>query len=451
MRRILKLALLVSVLAGALSFSAARAQGPLKRYLINFRGNGIPADAAARVQAAGGQLVRVLPQVGIAVAVSGNPAFANAIGGAESVGPVTARALPRDTVASAQPDAGPTDVDTYYQAYQWDIRRVGADVAWNAGRTGSHSTVVAIIDTGVAWNHPDLAENVVFHSCYVSTGDSSTGACLDYPSLHWHGTHVTGTVAAAFGGGRAVGVGPNLGIASYNVFEFIPEEGRVAAYDDSIWAAMIDAANRGFKVINMSLGALYEKKDSAAWTAWKRVADYINQRGVTSVAAAGNESANLNGVTSALPGDLPGVIGVGATGIRPQPIFPQPNFYDVLAFYSNYGAPVDIVAPGGDCGEATDCTGSVPNYFLYFVFSDYVTPSPTCAATASCPVSYAWAIGTSMAAPHVAGAVGLLLNQNPGLSPNQVKARLKQSAENIGSRQQFGHGMLDIPALLGLN
>src|SRR5690606_24115143 len=100
--------------------------------------------------------------------------------------------------------------------------------AWEAGVTGSHDTVVAVIDTGVASNHPDLAPNLLYAACYAVEWE-----CSAYPDLHYHGTHVAGTIAAAFGHGRAVGVGPDLGLASYNVFEPImtPEGLALGAYD----------------------------------------------------------------------------------------------------------------------------------------------------------------------------------------------------------------------------
>ena len=62
--------------------------------------------------------------------------------------------------------------------YQWDLRRVGADQAWDI-TTGSHDTVVAVLDTGIAYNHPDLASNVVYNACYTVYT-----ACMPYPSLH---------------------------------------------------------------------------------------------------------------------------------------------------------------------------------------------------------------------------------------------------------------------------
>jgi subtilisin family serine protease len=332
-------------------------------------------------------------------------------------------------------------VDTGYFDYQWDIRRVGADQAWDT-TTGSHDTVVAVLDTGIAYNHPDLAPNVVYNACYTVYNP-----CIPYPSLHWHGTHVAGTVAAAFGGGSAVGVGPDLGLANYNVFE-LTEEG-VVAYDEALWEAMLDVADQGFDVINMSLGGYIVRSNSpedvAVWTAWNRVANYVIRKGVTIIASSGNGDANLNGSLDHIPSDVPPIISVGATGIRPDPFYPQEGAYDVRAFYSNYGAAVTLVAPGGDVGPDEL---EYPWYW-YLVYSDYVAANPACAATASCQVGYLWAGGTSMAAPHVAGAAGLLRDLNPNLKARQVTAILKRTAENLGDRQMYGHGMLDVAAAVG--
>lgn len=445
MKKALLIAVLLSLLISLFGVSTLSAQAESVRYVINFKTNRIPANAADIVAAAGGQLVRTLPQVGIGIAVSSDPAFADVMGrisSVQSVGEVPAMSLPETQTEVAVTDSGPTANDDLY-GIMWGLRRVRADQAWAAGITGSHDTVVAIIDTGIASNHPDLAPNLVFSACYTSEA-----TCLPYPSLSDHGTHVAGTVAAVFGGGRVVGVGPNLGLAGYNVFENIPGCG-VCAYSDSRWAAMIDAAERGFDVINMSLGAFTTfrgGRDNATFIAAdNRVANYVLNRGTTIVASAGNSGANLNGTAMNLPGGLPGIINVGATGIGPAPQYPQPNFYDTLAFYSNYGASVSLVAPGGDCGQIGICDPATrpANWFEHLILSTIVAPSPACAATQSCPVGYGWKGGTSMASPHVAGVAGLVMDQNRSLRPNQVDAILRQTAESLGDRQMFGHGMVD--------
>jgi len=123
---------------------------------------------------------------------------------------------------------GPTIADDLYNTGKlWGVNRVPADLVWSVGFPGSHRTVVAVIDTGIAWNHPDLRSNVVFATCLTSAP-----SCITYPSLSDHGTHVAGTIAAAFGGGAVIGVGPNLALASYNVFEDVPDCG-ICTYADS--------------------------------------------------------------------------------------------------------------------------------------------------------------------------------------------------------------------------
>jgi lantibiotic leader peptide-processing serine protease len=445
--------LLLAVLALLVSPSASTtmAQGETTRWVINFTGNSLPNNAGANIAAAGGQLVRAFPQVGVAIAESSNPNFATTMKGfprVHSVGEVGVISVPEVEFVPAEldPQAVPDPPAALWDLL-WGIARVNAPAAWEAGITGSHNTVVAVIDTGIASNHPDVAPNLVFNACYVSTGDHTTGACTPYPSLSFHGTHVAGTVAANFEGG-VVGVGPNLGLANYNVFEFIPGVG-VRAYFDSIYAAMLDSAERGFEVINMSLGALGTFQgpdgDAATFVANQRVATYVRQQGTYIVASAGNANLDLNGPIFNVPGGVPGITNVGATGIRPDAVFPQPDAFDVRAFYSNYGAAVPLVAPGGDCGLPDSCDPATrpANWFEYLVLSAYVAPNPACATTQSCPVGWAWAAGTSMAAPHVSGVAGLVRDQNPNLNPNQVEAILMLTAENLGDYQLFGHGMVN--------
>ena len=78
----------------------------------------------------------------------------------------------------------------------------------------------------------------------------------------------------------------------------------------------------------------------------------------------------------------------------------------------------------------------------FLILSTIVAADPGCAATASCPVGYGWKGGTSMATPHVSGVAALVKDANPGMNPNAVESKLKDTAENIGSRQEFGQGMV---------
>lgn len=400
-------------------------------YVVIFDMDNLPADVEGLVAGAGGKLLFWFPQVGIAVTSAESGSFADQIGASvfvDSVGLTGQWGLPETTVYAPELEA-PTATDSAYYQYQWDIRRVGADQAWAAGVTGSHDTVVAVIDTGIDASHPDLAPNVVYQACMQLTGPCPAGTFT-----HWHGTHVSGTVAATFGGGLVVGVGPNLGLAGYQVFE--PSG---SAWDGPIWWAIMDAADQGFEVINMSLGGYVpfgqtQGEGAAVWTAWNRVVNYAIRNGVTVVASAGNGNVDVNGTIYHIPGDLSGIINVGATGIQPAPIYPQAGSFDIRAFYSNYGAAVTLSAPGGDCGLVDSCNPATrpANYFQYLVLS--TMPGG----------NYSWAGGTSMAAPHVAAAAALVKDVNSNLNPRQVASILKSTADNIGSRQLFGAGMLDV-------
>ena len=261
---------------------------------------------------------------------------------------------------------------------------------------------------------------------------------------------MAGTAAAAFGD-AIVGVAPEAMIASYNTFEPIPDCG-VCSYTDSRWAAMMDAADSGFDVVTMSLGGYGEyglgqgTNEMATYVAAeKRVANYVQSQGTVIVASSGNGDVDLNGTVIHVPGDIPQIINVGATGIQPAPRYPFAGSFDIRAFYSNYGAAVTLAGPGGDCGEIEGCSGNPVNGYFYaefLILSSTVAADPGCAATFSCAPGYGWKGGTSMATPHVSGVATLIRASEPGLSPNQVRARLKQTAENLGDRQAFGQGMV---------
>jgi lantibiotic leader peptide-processing serine protease len=433
-----------------------------QRYLVVARANARSAQVTGAVAAAGGVVVRELAPVGVFAVESSEPGFLSAVSrqrAVEAAQPMPFVALPEVVVGEARlladavtPDVVPEPPAAFFDEL-WGIARVHAPAAWERGVTGSHDTVVAVIDTGIASNHPDVAPNLVFNACIVSDGDHTTGACTPYPSLSFHGTHVAGTVAANFGGG-VVGVGPNLGLANYNVFELIG--GDVLATFDSVWAAMIDAADQGFDVINMSLGALSvmgpdtdNRSDAGYRTATKRVTDYVLRAGTVIVASAGNSAFDLTGPGLNLPGGAPGIINTGATGIRPDPEYPQEGSFDVLAYYSNFGAPVDLVAPGGDCGLEDSCDPATrpPNFLSYTILSSSVAPTPACAATERLPRRL------GLRDRHLDGGAAprrrcgsRARRRTRGSTPRQVHSVLQRTAGDIGHRLTFGHGIVDADA-----
>lgn len=469
--------------------SPAQSVQAQRRFVVVFKGTKVPPGAQALIESAGGTLAQTLPEVGIAVAVSGSLGFPDALSHSalvDAVGEDRDHPLPDESAAEFEPELSGSStafepdpsVDDLFFLRQWHIRRVRADLAWAAGVTGSSDIVVAIIDTGVASNHPDLIPNLRFSHCFSQTGIKDAN-CLSYPSIPFnpqniggsHGTMVAGLVAAAFGHGRIVGVGPNLSIASYNVFR----ADQSVASETAIWAAMLDAAaldpitrRPQAQVINLSLGSLILRpQDNAIWKAWNRVVGHVVRQGVTIVASAGNEGISTNGPVAHVPSDVPQVISVGATGIRPCPfVDPQHVTFDVLGTvfrlingaihevpYSDVGAAVDLVAPGGDSGALALPQCFRPNSTVaeprtsWGIQSSAVMSNLGCATAGNCPTGYLRGpFGTSFAAPHVAGVVGLMLSQNRNLTPHQVAAILKRTAQPLGNRQEFGHGMVDAAA-----
>ncbi|MFM9420792.1 S8 family serine peptidase [Thermus antranikianii] len=472
----------------SLSVQSASPQG---RYLVVFRSETLPSNAQALVQGAGARVLKTLEPIGALTVVADRAAVSRLARNPQvlAVGPERYYSLPKTERILFQEETygAPTAADNLYK-YQWDIRRIGAPKAW--GRVPLEvqaRATVAVLDTGVMDNHPDLVGQIVdfqaTNYCYETAGPNNTPSypkytlwidfddpnldpnnpCTPAPGVLYeaHGTHVSGTVAAAFGGGRVVGVAPGLRIAAYKVFDRIhftegdEEYDDVGAFDGPIFAAIIDAAKKGYDVINMSLGGTLDtrnKDDVAAMVAWDRVMKYANRMGTVIVASAGNSAQNANGYVVHIPSDLPTVISVSATGTA-TPLWQYPFLtnetlnavpgQDILAFYSNYGAAVDLSAPGGDCG--LDENGQSwcyrpsdqrpPGWRYHLILSTIIVNENLPA--------YAWYGGTSMASPHVAAVAGLVKALHKDWTPGEVRAHLKATAEDIGSRQLFGHGLVD--------
>lgn len=464
------LALILALAAPGLA-AGPQSQPPIA-FTVLFQSETLPAGAAELVSAAGGTVTYAVPEIGVLQA-QGDPGFLHRMAaqpGVHRVSPSIPVSLTQMELL-ALPEAGgaPAGPGDLYDLYQWDIQRVTRDGGSWALEAGTHEVVVGIIDTGLDAGHPDLAANVmpggrnfVPAGGYLGTEPYETGDPADTTDRHGHGTHVAGNIAA---NGRVIGVGPQLGIRSYRVF------GTSAAFTEWIWAAIIAAADDGVDVINMSLGG-YDilgqvfyvdpatgrrtplGNDAAYHTATTRVIQYAISRGVTVVAAAGNDGINATrkpeatalinqlfqdaglplhavGATFRSPGGHPGVITVSATG---------PD--DSLATYSTYGPGyITLAAPGGDFQRYPD-----PGWFLDMNLSTWSADSLLL------PASYVFSAGTSMATPKVAAAAALVKAQHPDYSPAHVTARLLQTAADLGRRgtdPYFGHGLVDVYAALG--
>ncbi len=284
---------------------------------------------------------------------------------------------------------------------QWAHEQVGSAAAWDVVTRSDH--VVAVVDSGVDTLHPDLLTSQPY--------DAVNGHPSTQPSnaRGFHGSAVASVVGARGDNGvNGAGVTWDHPVMAINAFD-------TNSCSASTWIAegIRAATDQGARIINLSLGAAVGTSDPDVDAAIA----HATSRGVIIVAASGNSGAK----TVSYPASHPDVIAVGAT-----------NRAGGVPQYSQTGAALDVVAPGGG-DEHTDAE-------LVYVSVDnggdgYIS-------------------GTSFAAPMVAGAAALWLQVRGGQgTPEEFRADLHASARDIGAPgrdDQTGHGVLDLPALLGL-
>lgn len=311
-----------------------------------------------------------------------------------------------------QPYAVAQSQHTGIQPYE----TIGVSEGHQRFTTGDPSVKVAVLDTGVNLSHPELQHALVAGYDFVDVlggteafyGDA-TGVDDDpEDDLAGHGTHVAGIVAAR-GMAMPKGVAPACKIMPVRVLGTVKSQGKYvgAGLVDNINAGIKWAVDHGADVINMSLGITHEGGGLPHEDAIR----YASENGVTVVAASGNDGqSNLY-----YPGALPHVIAVGATDPGPA-----------IAPYSTYGK-VTVCAPGSQIYSAGIKGG------------------------------YAFASGTSQAAPFVSGLVALLksLARKKGreLRDNQVQHILQQTADRPGKTmkdQRWGFGQINVPDALTL-
>lgn len=283
---------------------------------------------------------------------------------------------------------------------QWAINNSSETLkkAWDEQKVEG-SVTVAVLDTGIDTDHEDLSGNIVEATTRIERGDWSDP---NNPKWYWdtsnpedissngHGSHCAGIVSAVSNNGKGVsGVSYNAKILSVRVFD-----GGFAMSSDvckGIEYAIEKRNQYNVRVISMSLGASYDWQDPV----YNRWAAKAADAGISVVAASGNDYANF----VSTPANSTGVIAVGALNSNGQ-----------RASYSNYGAHLDVMAPG----HSIYSTGKNNNY---------VTLD-----------------GTSMAAPYVAGVAALCYAANPDLTPAQFEKLLKDTASRASNQSILEYG-----------
>jgi subtilisin family serine protease len=424
------------------------------QYVVLLKQTGsIPLGFTAAVAASGGSITASWPAAGL-VAVAGlDPTGAAALAGqtdVSAVEPDDMLALDPVTetdVAAADVVQSPTNpAAAFFFARQWNMRAIQADVAWAAGKLGSPSVTVAILDTGIDYTYPDLAGRVDLarSASFVPSDDALVATFFPgrHPitDLHFHGTHVASTVVS--NGNVIAGVTSRVTLIGVKVCNV---NGSCAT--SGVLGGIIYAADQGAHVINMSLGGAFSKAGAQGFhSIINRVMSYAQQRGTLVVVSAGNSAADLDhdGNTYRAYCSAPNVACVAATGPTAAPAndgpFTEP---DAPASYTNFGrSAINVAAPGGTG------LGTVRRSFVWSACSQTSLVIPICrTGTFILGVN-----GTSMAAPHASGVAALLV-ERLGRNPQAIRSSLEQTADDInqpGTDPYSGKGRVNAARAAGL-
>jgi subtilisin family serine protease len=503
----LALAGLAAGLSPLASTVTSAASSSSTRYIVILKSpHDVSGESAIGRQ--GGKLLHS-NQLGIAVADSTDPAFATNLqvsGKVDSVArdavwwqgmlaasspppPVPAPQAITGCAAQYQPPGGAGVGPDPLSVCQWDMRMINASPAGSYAANQGQGARVGILDTGLDVHHPDIAPNLnLAESCSFILPGTPTADPREYEAdpvncptksavqdYNGHGTHVGGTVAAPINGIGVAGVAPratliglHAGTAHGGYF-----------FTDSVVNGLIYAGVHHLDVVNMSFFAdpwLFNCKNDPEQKvivkAISKAAQFATQNGVVLVAAAGNESTDLDHPTIdtmspdyppdaaltrtvgnncvVLPQELPWVSTISSVG-------PQ----KVLAFYSNYSnSKVDVTAPGGASNQAPNPYGRVLNAWSSTAPAVSATQPKRmveeCETVGGAPVCalYGWIQGTSMASPHAAGVAALIRAAHPEMPPMAVEAMLQNTAMPMacppdprctggGQTNFYGNGLVD--------
>ena len=317
---------------------------------------------------------------------------------------------------------------------QWHYSMINLPRAWDT-TTGNANVIVAVIDTGVLFNHPDLAGRLTNTGYdFVSDPESAmdgdgidpdpSDAAAQNPGTGiFHGSHVSGTIAAQTNNGVGVaGVGWNTRVmpvralgkggngANYDIMEAVKYAAGLPNDSEKVPAQKAD-------IINLSLSGT----SPSDWE--QEVLDDVRAEGIIVVAAAGNTTVPQD----MYPAALDGVIAVSSVDINEEPV------YD-----SNSRPFVDLAAPGGDLSVDLNGDG----------YGDGVLSTSAQVDSTGLTYSYSYLQGTSMAAAHVSGVIALMKAVNPALTPFELDKLLAEGSITrekgaAGRDDQYGYGLID--------
>ena len=341
--------------------------------------------------------------------------------------------------------------DTYYSSSSawgqgfrdlWGLQKINVEPAWN--HTVGSQVVVAVSDTGVDYNHEDIAGNIWQNQGEVGVDslgrdkrtngvdDDGNGLADDWHGYDFvtsdatppdndpmddngHGTHVAGTIAAVGNNGKGI-----IGVA-YGA-KVMPVKGLNAGGSGTtadLVKTILYAADNGAHVINASWGGF---ADEPTQTLIDAIAYAHDTKGVVFVAAAGNSASDVGTQERGFaPANIRNVITVAAS-----------DQTDTAAPFSNRGQKIDVTAPGGGDTDPTNTIFSPGNSILSLLASG-TQDSETSFGALVVGGKYLRIAGTSMASPHVAGAAALIRSFHPEFTPEQVRQVLRLGSDDVGA------------------
>ena len=442
------------------------------QYLVLFKGNGIPDDFQAQAEAAGGTVTFTHAETGFAIVGGLDAAGAATIGALSSVAQVEADAAfsidaPQAAV-EAEAEAGAVvqsvanPATALFYSWQWNLRLINANAAWAAGKLGSPDVTVAILDTGLDYNSPDL-NGLVDLSRSISLVPSDNALRATYfpnrhpvTDFHGHGTNVASQVSSkAF---ALAGVTSRTTLIGVKVLNRSGEGTVGAALSGVLWAA-----DHGANVANMSAGLSFSKVAAGSLTSViTRVLNYANRQGMLIVVSVGNhmQDKDHDGNFYSAYCNTPHVVCVSAVG--PEVASANP---DNVSFYTPFGrSAITVAAPGGNADLAHDFPFSAwpwgfdnaSKVWSFCPKNQIVALTPQ-----GVPVLTACAAGNKLsgrmglrqAAAHVSGLAALLMAEYGTGNVALIKSRITSSAIDLGQPGTdpfYGHGRIDVARALGL-
>jgi lantibiotic leader peptide-processing serine protease len=444
------------------------------QYLVRLRGN--TRSFTSSVEALGGTVMYMHGGASFAVVTGLTGAAAGRLAGAAAVTEVQPDAeislsLPHAPMTATLDEIGiasqANPATSIRYSWQWNLRAMGAQHAWAAGKLGSPDVTVAILDTGLDYTSLDANGLVdLSRSASFVASDNALRAQF-FPSRHdiddfnGHGTNVASQVSTI--GFAHAGVTSMTRLMGVKVLS-----ARGSGSTAGVLMGVLHAVDNGADVINLSLGGAFTRAGGGGtlMSMINQVFNYANRHGVLIVVAAGNDGNDLDrnifwdgedhrryGSAYAAYCDATHVICVAATG----PVLATGNA-DLPAVYTNFGrSAISVAAPGGNIGTAVSIWpwgAHIASWVWSMCPINYLS-NPANPAIRPCASGGAvnGYIGTSQAAPHVAGLAALLVAEMGKGKPAQIKARIQQTADPMGvsgNDPYFGKGRVNVARALGL-